>query len=341
MSTVSGDLTCSAIQQIKAAAERHFVEGGQQALQYISRADTVKTILANQTAKMVELENSDKDYTVGLYWINDCESGEGDCVNDCIVGGPELSVGCKTYELNLCNSFGFNVKDKVFRTNLLNKEDVIAKGMLSTEKKLDEWVNRQVITKLDLLAGVNQTPDNGIKTTVDNTTYIPGAYMDASVVAELYEDAVLNNMQNSFLLSGNLLWKSNYLADKNKGNADGSGANELFKEFAKYHDLFALDSTLGGKFMFMVNPNAVFVANKAYYSSTPTEYKGTVGQIRWSKPSSTIPGLVYDWISTLSCANNDITYKFSAYARIGVFGSPLGCDTDNTGIIRYACGAPE
>lgn len=336
---VAGDISCADIQVQKASADSIFKDGGEQAKQYIPYADTAKAILANQTARFVELEGQ-KDKTISLYWINDCESGEGDCENDCIVGGPELSTDCKNYELDLCTSFGFNTKEKVYRTSLLNREDVIAKGMLSTEKKLDEWVNRQIIAKLDLLAGDNLAPStaNHVVDNAGNVTYIPAHLWDASLNADFMQDMVLNRIPSAFLLSGSNLFKANYLANKRAGDASGSGDAELFKEFTKYHDLAWLDSELAAKKTFLINPNAIAVGNKAYYPTTPTEYKGTVGQIRWSKASRTLPGIVYDWIYTLSCANNDIVHKYSAYVKLGVWGSPLDCNGVSTGILAYECG---
>ena len=82
-----------------------------------------------------------------------------------------------------------------------------------------------------------------------------------------------------------------------------------------YQDLFNVDSALGHKGLFLINPHSVALVSKTRYDQRPQEIRGTVGQTRYRIPSNTLKGVWYDVIYTVACESNDIKHKFKLIAR--------------------------
>lgn len=150
----AGTFTASAIQDILAKADEMWVDN-MASKDYMAHTETLNALLANQRPGMFRELEGEKDNTVKLVWLHNCNTTTSACSNDCTIGGDELASNSKDYELNLCRTVGFNVKEKATRTNVFGMDEQVALGFLSTQKLLDEWLNSQSISFLAANTGTS------------------------------------------------------------------------------------------------------------------------------------------------------------------------------------------
>jgi len=327
----AGTFTASALQSILAKADEMWVDN-MAGKDYRAHTDTLNALLENQRPGMFRQLEGEKDNTVKLVWLHNCDDDTASCSNDCTIGGTELSTNSKEYTLNLCRTKGFQVDEKALRSNVFTLEEVIAKGILSTQKTLDNWLNTQAISFLAANAGESVFfPEGWAQESGGVNVEVPSAdFASGEVIADLMLMAMRNNFDMPYSISGELLWKQAWAAALNSGNAEGKGTAAMFEQMKRYHDLWAFDTANSpDKLLYLVNAGSTAFVSKAYYGDTPTEY---MTQRRWSRPSFNLP-VRYDWVYTNECSNNEITHKFSAYVKAGLFLNPTGCTETQTGIL--------
>lgn len=331
-SATAGNFTCSELLKILVGIDRIWADN-QTNQDFVSYAETVNIIKQNQTATLKDLEDPEKDNVVKVYWVTDCNDDVEDCSDDCEIGGPELESRCKEYELDICKTAGFNVKEKMWRSNNVNRQEVIAKGLAKRMKVLDEYFAKAVVAKLNAFAGVNQFAGIGV-IGASGTTYLLPSYWTADIAGYFQQVAMMNKLSGAYMLHGNNLWSVNWQATLN--NIDKSALAKL-GTIRQYWDPFNVDSVNSpSKVSYMISKGAVAIANKAYYPlNSPVEYKNDT---RWSIESKALPGIFYDVVYTNECVNNEITHKYSLYLKAGIFQNPFGCNEDVTGVLKFVCG---
>lgn len=331
----AGVFTCSELLRIQARAQQHFSDD-------VRRADitpfsvAAQAILENQTARFEPLQNPEKDREMTLIWTQSCDLTAEDCTTQCEIGGTQAGSTCQNVSLDICKEVNFSVPEMLFRTNMLNKEEVSARQLAEALKALDEYWASQVVAHLVANAGVNALatpyPYSG------GVTTIPPANWTANLMGYLAMAMAVNKMSNMFMLSGQNLYISEFNAMKESGNADGKGNAAKMATFKKYFDLFNIDGQVGTPTTFLVNPNSVAFVTKTYYGSVPTTYAGNnINQQRYSVPSPSLPGVSYDVFYGITCSGNEIFHSWKVMTKGGLFLNPLGCDTGRTGILQFAC----
>lgn len=338
---VSGDFSCSDLLVIQARAEQIFADDVRRP-DYVAHVDAALAVMNNQTARFSMLQNPEKDREVQVMWLADCDEDEPeDCGDDCDFTGNEVGSQCQTYAMTECFEKKFSVAETDMRTNVFDPEEVIAIQMLKKLKLMDEMWARKIIAKLDLWKGVNEFPQEFVYDSGE--TYIPAASWNGDLFAAISMMMIQNQLSNSFLLSGSNLYRANWKAVMESGNANGSGEDMKFKTFPMYFDLFNLDSTLGAKKTFIVNPNSLAVVTKAYNPESPMDFKFKNGnQIRYKVASPNLPGIEYDVYYAYRCENNKTYHDYMIRSKGGIFHNPLGCNDGRTGILSLLCGnAPD
>lgn len=328
----AGTFTASALQSILAKADEMWV-GNMGTRDYMAHTETLNALLANQRPGMFRELEGEKDNTVKLIWLHDCNEDTDACSNDCTVGGPELSSNSKDYTLNLCRTAGFNVDEKALRSNVFTMEEIVARGILNAQKKMDEWLNSQSISFLAANTGTSvyfakdwAQESGGVNIEVPSSDFD-----NRRVIPKILLTAMRNNFDRPYTISGELLWLDAWEAAMNAANADGKGDAAKFQTLQRYHDLWAFDAANSpDEMLYVVNSGATAFVSKAYYGDTPTEY---MTQRRWSRPSFNLPNVRYDWVYTNECSSNEITHKFSCYVKAGLFLNPAGCTETKTGIL--------
>ena len=120
----AGTLTASAIEVILNKADDIWLDN-MAGKDYRAHTDTIGALLATQRPGMFRELESEKDNTVKLVWLHNCDDDTASCSNDCVIGGTELATNSKEYTLNLCRTKGFQVKEKALRSNVFTMEEVL------------------------------------------------------------------------------------------------------------------------------------------------------------------------------------------------------------------------
>ncbi len=155
----AGDFSPSVLQNIMLEAEKVWAGGIRTTNNQINSV-AAQAVLANQTARIRDLEDPEKDRTVRITWIDTCPQVAADCVSNCDLDEPELASLSKDYTLDLCKKTGFSVDAEKTRTNIYSVEQEAAEGIARSLKTLDEWVSQQTVVKLKAFEGINVAPNS-------------------------------------------------------------------------------------------------------------------------------------------------------------------------------------
>lgn len=336
MSKVAGDFTCGDLPIVEVKIDQIWADSAQK-IDFITNVQATEAVHANQTARLEVLEGSQKDRQLKIMWLAMCQSMLADCGDMCTPGGPELESDCKEYALNLCQSAGFTVRETAFRNNIWTPEEVIARAFMQADKELSIWTDEQVILALDSYAGVNQF-DTGLGTVCGHDTWIPAAFWTPDLLGYFLEAAVMNDQNNSYGISGHNLYSQNWTAMMNAGNASGSGAKNMMEAMKMYFDLRNLDRVLGAKKTFVVEPSAMAIGTKNYYSTTHREISNGADITQWAVQSKILPWIIDDITYKTRCEGSEIFHDFTRWRRLGVYQNPLPCNVELTGVMSFVCG---
>jgi len=336
VSPTAGNFTCADLQVILVNADRAWMDNATKK-DYVSYAETIKAVIAEQTAEFPELEKMDKDEKVKIYWAADCSTSLADCADDCVIGGPTPEAQCKEYELDICKKAGFSIPEKRFRKSNLTREEVVALALLKRMKELDEFLAQTAVSKIDSFAGVNQFA--GIGQVVGPITYIAPSLWTADIMGYFAQVGIMNKFSNPYMVHGTNLWQSNWQANFNNLNQDQKDALAKFGSMRSYWDPFNVDLVNSpDKVSYMIDKGAVAFVSKAYYpANNPVEYLGA-GQLRYSVESKNLAGVFYDVVYTNRCVADEIYHDWTLYIHAGIFQNPIGCDENNTGVLKFQCG---
>lgn len=339
----AGNFSCSELAEVQLKADAIWADASYNK-DYIANVGALTAVRSEQTARLVPLEDSMKDNTVKLIWVKDCDDTTSACGTECTVGGSELESACDTHTLDICRTKGFTIDEKALRSNVISKEELIARGLLKSMKTLDEYLAVQMVAKLDTFKGANLYT-GGKGTVAGFETSVSPAFWNASLFSYLYLVAQKNKFKDPYILSGVNLFEAFYNAQANAGNADGKGAKSLFDSFRTYFDIFNIDTQLSpDQSTFLLDRNAVAFASKAYYNwsagdARSMQYGGagsSVG-IKYQVESNNLPGVFYDVTYKIECSSDEIKHHFSLAFKAGIFRNPVGCDLNNTGILKFNC----
>lgn len=331
-------LTCAELQKVVAKIERTWLDN-QTKMDYVPNIGVLEALRKEQTARMAEIENPDKDKTLRIWWLSQCGLVASDCaddLNDCEFTGDEVSSTCVDYALDICVSTKFSIEDTVFRTNEANAEQALALQFLAALKVLDEELALKAVAKLNAFAGINQY--EGIGDVDGVTTYIAANYWGADMYGYFGMVKTINKFSNPFMIHGSNLYMTNWNASYNMANANQKDAAPKLQSIRSYWDLFNIDAVNNPDLVsYMVDKGAVAFANKARYPlNNPKVYQ--FGQ-RWSIESQALPGVVYDVYYKERCVANDkIYHDYKVIGRAGIYNNPAGCTADKTGVIKFVCG---
>lgn len=345
----AGDFSPSVLLQIKLKAEQMW-QNSQYANSLAINSVAAQALLANQTARITPLEDKEKDNKVKINWVSACAVVEEDCESNCDIDGPELETKGKDYELDICKKVDFSVNATTLRTNTYALDEVVPQGLNMAIKRLDEYWAKQVLTKYKAFAGVNVHPAPW--TWAANTTTIPAADYNLSVVANLLYQAQMNQIPNPYYVNNGDLWVPWTNAMLQAGNADGKGDQARIQALGGrfYFDSWNFATAGLTESIFMVAPGAVAMTTRAKNPDTPTVLGGSIQQTRYTVNSKTLPGVKYDVFYKLTCktvnGKENIVHAWRLETNGGIFLNPEGCPVtvggtvyNPTGVISYTKGA--
>jgi hypothetical protein len=339
----AGLFTCSALAEVQLKAEQIWADNASNK-DYLAEVGTLTAIRSEQSAQLSALQDPDKDNTVKIIWVKDCDETVAACTDECSVGGNELESACDTHALDLCGKVGFTIDEKDLRSNVISKEELVAKAFLRKIKLLDEDLAQTAVNKIYSFKGRNVYA--GGKGTISGfDTKVNPAYWNASLFSYLALVAKKNKFASPYLLSGTNLYEAYWNAKMNGANSDGKGAVNMFDSMKMYFDVFNIDAELDpAKYTFMLDKSAMAFFSKNYYpyapgSSESMQWGGVGGSVgaKYQVPSKNLPGVFYDVTYKVRCVGNEIKHDWSIQYKAGIFRNPVGCDLNNTGILAFKC----
>lgn len=335
----AGSFTCADLVKVTVKMSEIWADSAVEK-QYKGNVGAALALIQEQNVTFPELKDPEKENTVRVEWVDDCNNAVGDLVNECVINGLESEGTCKDYELTIFKDIDYVINDRKFRTTNTNFEEVLARGWMNKIKALDEIVAQTIVAKIDSFAGANQFT-TGIGDVVGNDTFIEAGFWTSAVMAYFAQVAILNESNDVYLLDGANLFQQNWLAQFTKLNADQASDQPMLQTIRTHFDLFNIDSILApDKKTFMIDRSAVAMCSKVFYSSTPEQILNGADVIRFSIPSNALPGVSYDVIYQTQCSGSAILHKYKFIARFDVFLNPTSaCNPTNTGVLSFTCGA--
>lgn len=344
-SVPGGTLTCGDLLVIMGKMEALWGDA-QVASLYTPEADIVKAILQNQTAKIEPISGlQEKNNTLKITWLNDCDIVASDCTSSCQPTGQQLGIDCKTYSPTICGEAPFSVNEDDLRGTIYSKEEFIARGLMSAGKVLDEKFAAAAVSFLEDSEGLNSYAGDygtvGGGGAVGNSyTDVAPAYWTASLMGYFMQVARLNKIKNPYVLSGNNLFLQFWNAQAEFANADGKAGLNKFNALPTFFDPFNLSdsaySAIDGSSKpssFLIGKSALAFGAKWQYGESPTDY-GKEGK-RYSIASPSLPGVRYDVHYNISCTSREIIHSFNVISKGGFYLNPVGCVDRNTGVLRF------
>lgn len=304
--------------------------------QFIPNWDSLNAALQVSNARVLApMSLSKKDFDVEVEWMNTCDMDVEDNT-DCEFDGTKSSTNVEEYKLEYEKVVRFSVDENDFRDNRFDGEESVAKQFLTADKLLVEWLNELTIARLDTFAGVNEY--DGDKGTVSGTdTFIPAPYWNADLMAYFHKISKINKFGSPILLNGHNLYSQNYLAAAKAGNSNGAGDAVLFGTIPSYWDLFDMDTISDAQVSYLIQNGSLAFASKVYNPDTPQTINGVF--TRYSMESKWVRGLKYDVFYEPECTTGDaVKHNFKVKVKADMFLNPTGCNSTNTGVLRFICG---
>lgn len=309
-------------------------------IDYIAECEVAKAIQSETTAMLDPLQDPSKTNTVKLIWLNACSVDDAAVGDDCAITGPELASDSKDYAIDIFRKTSFSVKEIQARTDQFTLAQQIARGMLQCDKVLSEYLAEQCVSKLESYRGTNtylNPVGSGAWTANGSDTEIPADQWTTSLMPKLSLVARKNKFLNPALISGEALWYMNEEAVNNSGNDDGKGdAVRNAKYFPrKYFDPVKIDEVNAGTFKaYLVDRGSMALVTKSHYPTVPATYQNP-WQMRYQMESKNLPGIFWEVTYSMSCTSGEITHVWQFKVNAGIFQSPTGCTSSNTGVLSF------
>lgn len=337
-SGTAGNYTATQLQKVIAKIDKAWADNQQHA-EYVPNVDVVLALMKEQTARIKEIEDPEKDKTLRIYWVIDCNTGvTTDDEDDCTINGPEAESKAQDYALTIKKMVKFSVKENMGRTNEVNREDALAVQLLARMKELDEYIAQTAVSKINSFAGTNQFT-GGIGVVDGLTTYIAPSFWAGDMYGYFAQVAIMNKFKSPFMLHGSNLFQQNWQAAFNAANANQKDQLPKLQSIRSYWDMWNIDSVnTPDAVSYMITKGAIAFSSKHYYpQNTPVEFMTSK---RWSIESKTLKGVWYDVIYTNRCNQEDIIHDYKLKVKFDFFLNPTGCNEDVTGVLKLACGVP-
>lgn len=313
--------------------------------------ETARVILGNQRVKWDPLmDNARNCIGQKVVWLKNSDTTVGDAQNaTCDITGPELESDSKLYTPNVTLDRKFSVLDNQCK-DLFDVNDKIAYGMMMAKTLILTQLNLKVIALLEANLMINTAPQAGTWHLGTMATYYASGVWNQDIIAELNLAAVMNKINAPIIVNGTNLYNAYFNSTYNVLNDNQKDQVAKFKHFNMYWDPRNIDSTVGSKATYVIDPGVLGFFNQTeYMNSTPEWRKDDKNTFTWSED---IPQLSYvdggvvknvkvDVRMQRKCSVNgsklDFGYFFHVVLRGGLVTAPLYVAGDK-GILKFING---
>lgn len=352
----AGDFSASSMPNVLIGIEEVF-KGARHSQGIKKPVDAANAILSRQQVawdvvySQTGMNNAQKCVGANVVWLKDCNDTVSDCsIADCDLDGPEMESDSQLYQPNLCGEISKKVKGAACK-DYFEQERKIGMAIANMTLALDQEIQNVLEAFIIANPQANRYTNTygTIRTVpVDFTTFTEEEWGTAKIIAELVKTAELNDMNDVFAISGNLLYDSWFLSRFNEccdsdKNVFASNVLDMFWDLRNFDALNGGDQTLA-----LVDSGAYgFFGVNAYTNSVPTPFARGGDLFVWSQPSSrlmwnnngTLTPVMYDFELQEKCVvSGNIRYidtVIRATYRAGLALAPPTCNADDTGILLF------
>lgn len=316
---------------------------------YVAEVPVVKMIREiSKNRKYEGLEDPRKDNTLKTVWTKKCDvtvDEDFDRTQNCDITGVETGSDSQEFTLDIHKqSPGFSLSQNKYLGlgPTLTWEEEFAINLTAEGKAMDEIVNAAGVNKLTQWAGNNKFTD--LYDVAGDITNIPPSAWNFDLFAYFNLVRKYNKYPKMRLLLGGLLSLPFEKLAPESATENGA-ANVRKSELLGpvFQDLFTVEEELGAKRAFLVDPDSVGFAHKAYHSIYPAAGQEEIAngnkQILTTFNSKNIPGVVYDLIVQRTCTDGDWITTGKLFFHGAYLLRPKGCDDDRSGVLEFGCAA--
>jgi hypothetical protein len=288
-------LTASQLVSAQAKIWDYWKEPNPAVVEFLTTADTAGLLMKRQTARMSPIQNGKRTIGFDVKWL---KSGVNSIIHDAtslpagldctLENGTALDSDSKTYTDNMfiVSAVSFNDQD-VEQKNLFTIDEIIAQTLMKGMADLRQKINLRAINFLN--ANKQQNLDTLVSDSdLSGTPWAvnaDGATIEFPVADAKNEDAIselkviLKN--NGFkgewlLLNGRHNWRLlRDVAPFKALNDDQRSIQGALRSFNMSWDEIDMDTTLGGRNSFAVDPNSYIFINRSYSSLVPVQKSPT------------------------------------------------------------------
>lgn len=307
---------------------------------YVAQADAARVCLQNQTARLEPGEmisgtgQNAKKRTVRVYWLNACAITDGTATDECDVASVELTDDSETYAITSSREASFKVSWKDQRTRPHNLNEMVATGLLTASKKLDEYLSHQFLAFLAANNGAHEVTYGVGAAGAGDVWEIDAPDWNVDLMMEFALGARFSRFPTAYALHGLNLWRERFKAGQYAANDDGRGENNLFNILPMYWDPIGFQEASVGDMSFVVNRSSVALATANFYDMAPIEFAGNHRMYKIA--SRNLPGVSYDVHEIETCTSNDMVVSYKLVANFDFFLNPTGCTSTRTGILQFS-----
>lgn len=335
----AGNFTPSALLAIKLKAEKMWSDAQMNA-DYIPQSVAAQVILKKQTATFRELDNPEKDRTIEVNWIKDCDLAVVDGTSNCSLNGIEAETVKKTVQFDIEKEVTFSVNAEKLRTNIYDLDEVVARRMAMSIKKLDEWWAMQSLVKLKAFTSANLAPKPFIHNAVKNCTVVPnahygtfGTYSGLQLPTLFAKMMIQNKINDAYYIDNGRMWMEYQNTMISKGSTDQIAVSGVGRAEALKVDFDLFNFAQGGitnVTTFAVGRGAVAMKTYNRNQDAPTPVIGdNFTQTRYTVPSISLQGVKYDVYYALTCTTvngkENLMHTFKIKTIGGIWLNPEAC----------------
>jgi hypothetical protein len=342
----AGDFTASNIAAIKLNLQNAW-GNSQLSREMAPNVDAARAVIQNQSSNNVVqlVTDSSKDYDVNVYWIDPCTAATQACSSACDFTPAQLESKSQAYTLTLCREAEFAVSEDVEKSNYITTDQQITTGFQMKMRDIEEWVNTQVMLKINSFAGPNFYPTPWTYDAADTTTEVPTADWNAQMMANLVVQANRNKLTNApYLLNDGSLAVDFLNRQWDSGNLDGKGDAARISALPIYYDWQAFAAAGLTDNMFMIDRSAIAYANKTDNPDTARYVQGDVNMWIYTMKSNYLPNTKFDVFHRLTCAWNAtknreyFVHAFKIRFKGDFLLNPKGCSQTVNGVTGQTTG---
>jgi hypothetical protein len=367
----AGDFSLSQLFNLQGLLADMFSPDGPAGYELQYPAKTAEIMLQRQTARPVPtLFDGQTCIGVNTHWLKSGDetidyTGDGTStgLNCDLATGWQPEADRQIYTKNVVTHDTFQVSDNDC-DNLQDYEQIRAFALAKTIGKLRNDLNTRFINFLDTQKQDNQdgevtdssgdvtTPSGDVILNADGKTIeIPEADLqDPDTMATI--DAIIQNnyMENYFLVAGRYAFRNaHYNAQWKMMNDNQRSIFPQIDDHDITFDIRKLDSTLGGKNLFAVDPNAYIFWNMTWspdmnmrqIDEDKFEFYVEDPVLMVMGPGGAMQPLRYEVVMQHTCAGRDsntrhyFTDKFEVKLLGGLYGAPDGANGE-TGVLKFS-----